>query len=156
MGLDDRWRNLDESAGRSGREWKREARLPTKSLISIVDDDDDARAALTGLVESLGFTVEAFASAVEFLGSRHIRHTACLIADVQMPRMTGTELHSHLVEAGHVIPTILVTAYPDDNVRAWARARGVIGYLSKPLDENALLGCVHSALAHAKPDSDPS
>jgi FixJ family two-component response regulator len=125
--------------------------LPTKTLISIIDDDESVREAIRDLLESLGFTVEAFASAVDFLASPNIRDTSCLIVDVQMPRMTGVELHSHLVESGFAIPTILITAFPYDNVRAHVVAQGVICYLSKPLDEAALVGCVRSALEQKNP-----
>jgi FixJ family two-component response regulator len=102
-------------------------------------------------MKSRGFTVEAFPSAVDFLAFPNVRDTSCLIADVHMPRMTGIELHRRLVESGYAIPTILITAYPDDSVRARALADGVICYLTKPCDEDALLGCVSSALERAKP-----
>ena len=128
-----------------------EAGLPAKTLISIIDDDDDVREALAGLMKSRGFTVESFPSAADFLAWSYIRDTSCLIADVHMPRMTGIELHRRLVEAGYAIPTILITAYPDDSVRARALADGIICYLTKPCDEDALLGCVWSALERAKP-----
>jgi len=124
--------------------------LPAKTLISVVDDDDDVREALAGLMKSRGFTVEAFSSAVDFLASPNLRNTSCLIADVHMPRVTGIELHRRLVESGYAIPTILITAYPDDSVRARALADGIICYLTKPCDEDALLGCVWSALERAK------
>ena len=101
-------------------------------------------------MKSRGFTVEAFSSAVDFLASPNLRNTSCLIVDVHMPRMTGIELHRRLVEAGYAIPTILITAYPDDSVRARALADGIICYLTKPCDEDALLGCVWSALERAK------
>jgi FixJ family two-component response regulator len=127
-----------------------EAGLPAKTLISVVDDDDDVREALAGLMKSRGFTVEAFPSAVDFLARPNLRDTSCLIADVHMPRMTGIELHRRLVESGYAIPTILITAYPDDSVRARALADGVICYLTKPCDEDGLLGCVRSALDRAK------
>ena len=67
---------------------------------------------------------EAFPSAVDFLASPNVHHTSCLIVDVHMPRMTGTELHSRLVGSGYDIPTILITAYPDDSARVglWVRA----------------------------------
>jgi FixJ family two-component response regulator len=130
--------------------------LSTKTLISIIDDDDQFRAAMTDLMLAIGFTVEAFPSAVEFLASPNVRQTSCLIADVHMPRMTGTELHSHLVESGYAIPTILVTAFPDDSVRARALRQGVICCLSKPLDQDALLGCVRAALQRTKSDENPS
>jgi FixJ family two-component response regulator len=130
--------------------------LPTRTLISVIDDDESVREALRDLLDSLGFTVEAFASAVDFLASSNIRDTSCLIADVQMPRMTGVELHSRLVESGYAIPTILITAYPYDSVRAQVLAEGVICYLSKPLDEAALVGCVRSVLERKNPGESDS
>jgi FixJ family two-component response regulator len=123
-----------------------EVGVPKKPLISIVDDDESVREATKGLMKSLGFTAEAFPSAAAFLTSRHLRRTACLIADVNMPGMTGPELHDRLMALGRTIPTILITAYPDDNVRARALAAGVIGYFKKPFDEDDLLGCIRSAL----------
>ena len=124
--------------------------------ISIIDDDEQSRAALADLMQAMGFTIETFPSAVDFLASPNVRRTSCLIVDVHMPRMTGTELHSHLVGSGYDIPTILITAYPDDSARAWALGQGVVGYLTKPIDEEVLLGCVESALQRAKSDENPS
>ena len=126
------------------------------TLISIIDDDDQFRAAMTDLMRAMDFTVEAFPSAAEFLASPNVRRTSCLIADIHMPRMTGTELHSHLVESGYAIPTILVTAFPDDSMRARALRQGVICCLSKPLDEDALLGCVRAALQRTNLDENSS
>ena len=121
-----------------------------KPLISIVDDDDSVREAIKGLMRSLGYRVEALTSPQEFLSSRHVRRTSCLIADMQMPGMTGLELYQRLSTSGKPVPTILITAYPDDGVRERALAAGVIGYLSKPFDENDLLACIRSALTHAR------
>jgi len=118
----------------------------TKPLISVVDDDESMREAVRGLMKSLGYTAEAFASAEEFLSSRQVPRTSCLIADVQMPGMTGLELHRHLMASGKTIPTILITAYPDDSARDRALGDGVVCYLSKPFDENDLLACVRSSL----------
>jgi FixJ family two-component response regulator len=118
-------------------------------LISIVDDDDSFREAMTSLMRSLGFEVEAFSSAEAFLASPRLGSTSCLIADVHMPTMTGIDLHQRLVASGSTIPVILITAYPDDNVRARALAAGVICYLSKTFDDDALLGFVRTALVHA-------
>jgi FixJ family two-component response regulator len=119
----------------------------TKPLISVVDDDESMREAVRGLMKSLGYTAEAFASAEEFLNSRQVPGTSCLITDVQMPGMTGLDLHRHLVASGKTIPTILITAYPDDSVRERALGDGVVCYLSKPFDESDLLACIHSALS---------
>jgi len=124
--------------------------LPAKTLISIIDDDEDFREALQGLMISMGFTVEVFSSALDFLARTNIRDTSCLIVDVHMPRMTGIQLHSRLVDSGYVIPTILITAYPDENVRVRAMADGIIGYLTKPCDADELLRCVSSALEHTE------
>jgi FixJ family two-component response regulator len=91
---------------------------------------------------------------MEFLASADVRTTSCMIADVHMPHMTGIELYRRLLEQGHAIPTILITAYPNDGVRDRALADGVICYLTKPFDDNALIGCVQSALQSAKPGAD--
>jgi FixJ family two-component response regulator len=125
--------------------------LSTKTLISIVDDDQDFRDALTSLTRSYGYRARPFSSAPAFLASRNVRNTSCLIADVQMPAMTGVELYSRLVESGHAIPTILVTAYPDDGVRVRALTAGVICYLSKPFNADELLACIRAALGRANP-----
>ncbi|WP_407156525.1 response regulator transcription factor [Bradyrhizobium sp. STM 3557] len=130
--------------------------MSSEIQISIIDDDEQSREALAGLMQAVGFTTEAFASAMDFLASPNVRHTSCLIVDVHMPRMTGTELHSRLVGSGYDIPTILITAYPDDSARTRALGQGVVGYLTKPIDEEVLLGCVESALQRAKSDENPS
>jgi FixJ family two-component response regulator len=128
--------------------------VQAKTLISVIDDDEDVRVSITSLMESLGFTIEAFPSAVDFLASYRIRDNACLIVDVHMPRMTGLELHRQLMKSGYAIPTILITAYPDDNVRDRALDEGVIGYLPKPIEEDGLLRCIRTALEGAKPHQD--
>jgi len=138
---------------RSVRSITEKLRVPkTKALISVVDDDESLREALTGLLRSLGFAVEAFPSAVDFLASPTIGNTSCLIADIHMPRVTGIELHSRLTELGYAIPTILITAYPDDAVRARALANGVVCYLRKPFDDDALIACIGKILDRPKPD----
>jgi len=133
-------------AGMVEREGCLEAAMSNRTLISIVDDDEPFRESMRKLVMLLGYTVEAFSSAADFLASRLLPETACLIADVNMPGMTGIELHGHLVDAGYAIPTILVTAYPDEAVRDRALKDGVVCYLSKPLDDNHLERCLRSAL----------
>jgi len=117
-----------------------------RTLISIVDDDQLYRESVRKLVVLMGYTVEAFPSAADFLASRFLSETTCLIADVHMPGMTGIELHRHLVDAGYAIPTILVTAYPDEVVRDRALKDGIVCYLSKPVDDNHLERCLRSAL----------
>src|SRR5262252_5078163 len=118
----------------------------TNPQIAVVDDDESMREAMRGLMKSLGYTAQTFASAGEFLNSCQVPRTSCLIADVQMRGMTGLELHRHLMASGKTIPTILMTAYPDDTVRERALQDGVVCYLSKPFDENDLLACIRSSL----------
>ena len=125
--------------------------MPQESLISIVDDDESVRVAIEGLIRSLGYAVESFASAGDFIASKRLRSTACLIADVNMPVMTGAELHRHLVASNIHIPTILITAYPDDEGKKRALRAGVICYLNKPFDETALLDCIQSAVGAVGP-----
>jgi FixJ family two-component response regulator len=123
--------------------------LPGTAVIAIVDDDQSVREALTSLVRSLGYRALAFECGEDLLKSKRRGSVSCLVADVQMPGMTGLELHQRLSASGQPIPTILITAYPDDGVRERALAAGVIGYLSKPFEEDDLLACVRSALVSA-------
>jgi FixJ family two-component response regulator len=102
-------------------------------------------------MRSLGYTVEAFPSAAEFLASPCLAETACLIADVHMPGMTGIELNRHLIDVGYAIPTILVTAYPNDIDQDRALNDGVVCYLRKPVDEQRLTRCLRAALTSSEP-----
>jgi FixJ family two-component response regulator len=120
--------------------------LPTNIEIAVVDDDQSVREALTGLMKSLGYCATAFHSAENFLNSERRRRAACLITDVQMPGMTGPELHHRLVASGEPIPTILITAYPNETARARALRAGVKGYLTKPFREDDLLECIRCAV----------
>ena len=130
--------------------------MPKPPLVSVVEDDQHFRESMGRLMRSLGYTVEAFPSAADFLASPRLVETACLIADVHMPAMTGIELYRHLVDEGYAIPTILVTAYLDDVDRNRALIDGVVCYLRKPVDEKCLLACLHAALRSRKPTEDNS
>ena len=127
-----------------------------RTLISIVDDDQLYRESMRKLVVLMGYTVEAFPSAADFLASPFLPETTCLIADVHMPGMTGVELHRHLVDAGYAIPTILITAYPDEVVRNRALEDGIVCYLGKPVDDDYLERCLRSALQPGTPIEDNS
>jgi FixJ family two-component response regulator len=122
--------------------------MPKKPVISIVDDDNSVREGTVDLVKAMGFVAEAFPSAENFLNSKRLHNTSCLITDVRMPGMTGFELHNRLVSSGNVIPTILITAFPNDKDQARAQQAGVFCYLSKPFSEDDLLACIRSALEH--------
>src|ERR1700745_4005721 len=113
-----------------------------KVLVSVVEDDRSFRESMCRLMRSLGYTVEIFSSATEFLASPRLAETACLIADTHMPVMTGLQIHRRLLYMGPAIPTILVTAFPNDVDRARALSHGVACYLRKPVDEAHLTQCL--------------
>jgi FixJ family two-component response regulator len=115
-------------------------------VISIIDDDESVREGTMDLFKSMGFITVAFPCAAAFLSSNYLHDTSCLVADVQMPGMTGLELHNRLVGSGNIIPTILVTAYPDDADRVRALQAGVICYMVKPFNYSDLLACIRLAL----------
>ena len=125
--------------------------MAKKLVIAVLDDDASVRAALSRFLKSLGYQAIAFERAEDFLSSDQRRSTACLIADVQMPGMTGLELHSRLVASGEPIPTILITAYPDSAARARALQNGVVCYLPKPFLDDDLLTCIE--LVVGSPDA---
>jgi FixJ family two-component response regulator len=120
--------------------------MPQALLVSIVEDDQFFGQSMGRLMRSMGYAVEVFSSAADFLASPRLIETNCLITDVQMPVMSGLELRRNLVDAGHAIPTILVTAYPNDIDRARALSDGVVCYLGKPIDEAILTRCLRAAL----------
>jgi FixJ family two-component response regulator len=122
--------------------------MSTNPVISIVDDDKSVREGTKDLITAMGFIANEFRDAADFLQSNSLHGTSCLIADVRMPGMTGLELHDHLVQSGNPIPTILVTAFPNDRDRTRAMKTGVACYLTKPFDEVELLVCIQRALKH--------
>jgi FixJ family two-component response regulator len=120
--------------------------LPEIPVISIIDDDESVRVATKRLVRSLGFIGHAFASADEFLQSSWLNDTSCVIADVQMPGLSGVELQKLLTARGNRTPVILITAFPDDRIRAQALEAGAICFLSKPCNGLTLIQCLEMAL----------
>lgn len=120
--------------------------MPKNWVIAVVDDDASFREALAALLRSLDYVAIAFERAEDFLNSDRRRDTACLIADVQMPGMTGPELHDRLIVSGEPIPTIFITAYPDATTRARALQNGAICYLTKPFLEDDFLACIDMAI----------
>jgi FixJ family two-component response regulator len=119
-------------------------RLP---LISVVDDDASIRAATDSLLRSRGYIVGTFASAAEFLGSRQLDETSCVITDVRMPDMSGVELQTVLRNQGRATPFIFITAFPEESARRRALHDGAFCFLSKPFDAPTLIRCVEAALA---------
>jgi FixJ family two-component response regulator len=101
-------------------------------------------------MRSIGLVAKAFSSGEEFLRSPELRRTGCLVVDFDMPKMNGLDLHNNLSRLGKEIPTLMITAYPSDDIRARALQAGFIGYLTKPFDEGDLLNCIQTALDRAK------
>src|SRR5258707_2900294 len=115
-------------------------------LVAIVDDDDLVGGALQGLLKAVGLPARAFASAEEFLGSGDQRETACLIADIRMPGMSGLELQAKLNAEHCRIPTIFITAHGDEEMRLQALRAGAVEFLPKPFDDELLVESVREAL----------
>lgn len=124
--------------------------MPTKRLVAIVDDDEAVRTALHGLVRSAGLLAETFASAEAFLVSRHLRRTACLILDINMPGTNGFELHRFLRDSGRKIPTIMITAKWEDRLRAQELRDEIIDCLEKPFDSDELFAALEIVLGRKR------
>ncbi len=116
------------------------------SVISVIDDDASVRTATNNLLSSHGYLVQAFGSAEEFLKSSCLDDSSCVIADVQMPSMSGLELLTHMRTRGYKTPLIFITAFPDEGVRAQALLAGAICYLAKPFAGPALIKCIETVL----------
>src|SRR3989449_11246024 len=115
-------------------------------LVAIVDDDDSMRSALQGLLQSAEFPAQSFASAEEFLKSGQQNQTACLIADIRMPGMSGLELQAQLNAEHCRIPTIFITAHGDTKMRLQALRAGAVEFMANPFDDELLLENVRAAL----------
>ena len=119
--------------------------------VAVVDDDEAVRHALSNLLASLDLGVATFASAEAFLASPACRDAACLIADVQMPGMSGLDLQRHLSESGNRLPVILITAFPQEHVRRQAEAEGAFGFFAKPFEGGLMIQCIERALRRELP-----
>jgi len=115
-------------------------------IIAIVDDDESVRFALKGMMKSVGLPAKAFSSAEDFLNSGLLHQTACLIADIRMPGMSGLDLQKKLNAEHCRIPTIFITAHGDTKMRLQALRAGAVEFLAKPFDDEVLLENVRAAL----------
>ena len=115
-------------------------------VISIIDDDPSVREATQSLIRSLGYDAEVFASAEEYLQSDSLNDSSCLITDLHMPGMSGTDLQDRLIADGHEIPIIFVTAYYEDRIRERVMDAGAFGFLRKPFNDESLIACLDKAL----------
>lgn len=124
------------------------ARTP---VIAIVDDDEGVRVSLASLVRSIGYEAQAYESGMDFLRQAPGDDPACMIADVQMPVITGDELQARLIAAGRHFPVIFMTAFPSEAVRERVMAAGAHCYLGKPSSGDEIIRCLEEALAGHAP-----
>src|ERR1039457_3756241 len=110
-----------------------------ESFVSIVDDDPGICLALKALMRSAGLAAEAFLSAEDFLASGKLAETACLVLDMQLPKMSGLELQRHLAATGARVPIVFITAHDREEAQAEAIQLGAAAFLSKPLCRGVLL-----------------
>ena len=121
--------------------------IPKKAkLVAVVDDDDSIRSAVQDLLDAVGLQAQGFATAEAFLESGKQQETACLIADICMPGMSGLELQAQLNAARCRIPIIFITAHGDEKMRMQALRAGAVEFMSKPFSDDALLESVRAAL----------
>jgi len=124
--------------------------MPEGPLIAVVDDDRSIRNATQDLLNAAGFSTLTFENAKSFLGSSVRASASCLIADMRMPGMSGLDLHEHLALSGAGIPTVIITAHPEELTRERARRMGITCFLTKPFTPDELLQCVRKALANSR------
>ncbi|MDN4984161.1 response regulator [Bradyrhizobium sp. WYCCWR 13022] len=124
----------------------KESLVTESALISCVDDDPTVLEALEDLLDALGFEVDGYPSAEEFLSRGRLEATTCLITDVRLGGMSGLELQHRLAAASHNIPTIVISAFADDQTRTRAFNAGAICVLAKPVSRENLINCIRLAL----------
>jgi FixJ family two-component response regulator len=120
--------------------------IGTRSLVSVVDDDESVRESLPDLIRQFGFAAQAFSSAEAFLQSDVLNQTSCLLLDIAMPGMSGTELQKELLRRRQAIPIVFVTATDDRTLRPRVISQGAVECLFKPFSETALLDAINAAL----------
>jgi FixJ family two-component response regulator len=129
--------------------------MAKRPLVAIVDDDKSFRGATRDLLRAAGFSTATYEDAESFLSGSDLATTACLVADMRMPGMTGLELYQTLVASGKDIPTVIITAHPEEVTQSRAREAGVSCFLSKPFAPDDLIECVQLALAKSQLGSIP-
>ena len=120
-----------------------DARPPT---VFVVDDEEDMRASIAGLLKSAGLQSETFGSAQEFLRRPLPDGPACLVLDVRLPGMSGLDVQRQLADAGMPVPIIFITGYGDIPMSVKAMKSGAVEFLTKPFEDQDLLDAIHVAL----------
>ena len=112
-------------------------------IVYIVDDDEAVREGFAKLFRSAGLDPRPYGSAERFLGEVVDGEDACILLDITMPRMTGTQVQAELKTRKLKLPVITVSAHDDEETRFWARNLGARMFLRKPVDDQALLDAIH-------------
>ncbi len=120
-----------------------DVRPPT---VFVIDDEEDMRSSIAGLLKSVGLRSETFGSAQEFLRRPLPDGPACLVLDVRLPGMSGLEVQRQLADAGLPVPIIFITGHGDIPMTVKAMKSGAVEFLTKPFDEQDLLDAIHVAL----------
>jgi len=120
------------------------------TMVYVIDDDESVRKAFKRLLRSMGFEVETFSSAEEFLKGQKSNKDSCIIIDIRMPGLTALDLQRELAAQGIWIPVIVISASDDARVRQEARELGAVAFFRKPIDEQALLDAVWWAVSGGK------
>jgi FixJ family two-component response regulator len=125
----------------------------TSPLVCIVDDDAGMRTSLDGLVRSLGYRVNCFACAEDFIASDVVEESCCVVADVHMRDISGIELcwivqERYRSQSG--VPVILISAFSDERMQSLAKAAGAVALLRKPFDGDELVGLIEAAISRSR------
>jgi FixJ family two-component response regulator len=125
--------------------------MPSVSpIVFVVDDDVSVRESLEALIGSEGFAVKAFASAQGFLSQLRDQVPSCLVLDVNLPDLNGLELQERLAEDRAAMPVIFITGYGDVPMTVKAMKAGAIEFLTKPFDDEVLLGAIRGAVERSR------
>jgi FixJ family two-component response regulator len=114
--------------------------------VFVIDDDELVRAAIRGMLKSVGLRSETFASPQEFLRSKRPDGPSCLVLDVRLPGVSGLDFQRELADAGASIPIIFITGHGDIPMTVKAMKSGAIEFLTKPFRDQDLLDAIHQAL----------
>jgi FixJ family two-component response regulator len=121
--------------------------MDTRSLVSVVDDDESVRESLPDLLREFGFAVQPFKSGEDFLASEYLEDTKCLILDIAMPGMSGFDVQRELKRRKQQIPIVFITGHKDETSRSSVVEEGAVACLLKPFSDTALLQAMRAALA---------
>jgi FixJ family two-component response regulator len=120
--------------------------------IAVIDDDPRVLESLLNFLASCGYKSESYLSAEQFLASGGLTRCMCVIADIEMRKMSGLGLLQHIRSSNCVVPVVLITGKPSENPESFYLERGAIGFFRKPVDCEALVDLIGSVCDRSDPD----